>query len=238
MLFRSHEDGILSQFEGYDNLKEFDWDGYIKRYGNIQRLDRILEKEGDSANNYKVCKQADVLMLLYLFSAETLRKMFKRLNYTFNKDSIQKNINYYLNRTTNGSSLALIIHSWIEARQERERSWELFSQALETDMVDDRTGSTREGIHLAAMSGCIDILQRGYAGLEIRSDILILNPLLPKCINRISFHIRYRNHWLDLEITQKDVTVKSQTSKAKPIMVMIKDEIIRLYPGKLAYVDI
>ena len=125
-----------------------------------------------------------------------------------------------------------------EARQERERSWELFSQALETDMVDDRTGSTREGIHLAAMSGCIDILQRGYAGLEIRSDILILNPLLPKCINRISFHIRYRNHWLDLEITQKDVTVKSQTSKAKPIMVMIKDEIIRLYPGKLAYVDI
>ena len=233
-----HEDGILSQFEGYDNLKEFDWDGYIKRYGNIQRLDRILEKEGDSANNYKVCKQADVLMLLYLFSAETLRKMFKRLNYTFNKDSIQKNINYYLNRTTNGSSLALIIHSWIEARQERERSWELFSQALETDMVDDRTGSTREGIHLAAMSGCIDILQRGYAGLEIRSDILILNPLLPKCINRISFHIRYRNHWLDLEITQKDVTVKSQTSKAKPIMVMIKDEIIRLYPGKLAYVDI
>jgi alpha,alpha-trehalase len=132
----------------------------------------------------------------------------------------------------------LVIHAWIEARQARERSWEFFSQALETDMVDDRTGTTREGIHLAAMSGCIDILQRGYAGLEIRSDILILNPLLPKSINLISFHIRYRKHWLELEITQKDVKVKSLTSRARPITVMIKDEIIRLYPGNIAVVNI
>ncbi len=233
-----HKDGILSQFEGYENLKEFDWHGYKKKYKSIQRLDRILEKEGDSANNYKLCKQPDVLMLFYLFSAETLRKMFKRLDYPFEKAFIAKNINYYLHRTTNGSSLALTIHAWIEARQARDRSWELFSQALETDMVDARTDSTREGIHLAAMSGCIDILQRGYAGLEIRSDILILNPLLPKSINRIRFHIRYRKHWLNLEITQHVVKVRSLTSKATPITMMIKDEIIRLFPGNIAVVNI
>jgi len=233
-----HEEGIISQFEGYEDLEEFDWGGYKEKYGNIQRIDRILEKEGDSANNYKLCKQPDVLMIFYLFSAETLRKMFKRLDYTFDKDFIPKNINYYLKRTTNGSSLALTIHAWIEARQAREHSWDLFSQALETDMFDERTGSTREGIHLAAMSGCIDILQRGYAGLEIRSDILILNPLLPKTINRINFHIRYRKHWLDLEITQHNVMVTSLTSKAIPFTIMIKDEIIRLYPGKKAVVDI
>lgn len=233
-----HKDGILSQFEGYEKLKEFDWQGYRKKYGNIQRLDRILEKEGDSANNYKLCKQPDVLMLFYLFSAETLRKMFQRLDYPLDKDFIAKNINYYLHRTTNGSSLALTIHAWIDARQARDRSWELFSQALETDMVDARTGSTREGIHLAAMSGCIDILQRGYAGLEIRSDILILNPLLPDSINRIRFHIRYRKHWLNLEITQHLVKVQSLTSKATPITIMIKDEIIRLFPGNKAVVNI
>jgi alpha,alpha-trehalase len=232
------EDGIISQFEGYANLKEFDWQGYRSKYGNIQRVDRILEKEDDSANNYKLCKQPDVLMLFYLFSAETLKKMFKRLDYTLDKNFILKNINYYLNRTTNGSSLALTIHAWIEARLARGPSWELFSQALETDMVDARTGSTREGIHLAAMSGCIDILQRGYAGLEIRSDILILNPLLPKSIKRISFHIRYRKHWLGLEITQQNVRVKSLTSKAIPFTIMIKDEIIRLYPGNVAVVNI
>ncbi|MFT5698583.1 MAG: alpha,alpha-trehalase [Desulforhopalus sp.] len=233
-----HQDGILSQFEGYEKLKEFDWQGYTQKYGNIRRLDRILEKEGDSPNNYKLCKQPDVLMLFYLFSAETLRKMFKRLDYPLDKDFIAKNINYYLHRTTNGSSLALTIHAWIEARQARDRSWELFSQALETDMVDAHTGSTREGIHLAAMSGCIDILQRGYAGLEIRSEILILNPLLPKSINRIRFHMRYRKHWLNLEITQHIVKVKSLTSKATPITIMIKDEIIRLFPGNRAVVNL
>ena len=233
-----HEDGILSQFEGYENLKEFNWEGYKKKYGNIRRLDRILEKEGDSANNYKLCKQADVLMLFYLFSAETLKKMFKRLDYKVDKNFIQKTINYYLKRTTNGSSLALIIHAWIKARQARKDSWKFFSQALETDMVDDLTKSTQEGIHLAAMSGCIDILQRGYAGLEIRSDILILNPLLPKDINSISFQIRYRNHWLDLQISQKEVRVTSRNSRARPITMMIKDEIIRLYPGSIAVVYI
>lgn len=233
-----HGDGIISQFEGYDDLKEFNWEGYQKKYKDIRRLDRILEKEGDSANFYKLNKQPDVLMLFYLFSAETLKKMFKRLDYPLDRDFISKNINYYLSRTTNGSSLALVIHSWIEARQAREHSWQLFSQALETDMVKDPTGSTREGIHLAAMSGCIDILQRGYAGLEIRSDLLILNPLLPRSINRIRFHIRYRKHWLDIEITQRVVRVKSLTTKAIPFTMIIKDDIIKLYPGNLVVVEI
>ena len=69
-----HENGIISQFEGYDKLKEFDWDGYKKKYGNIQRLDRILEAEGDTPNNYKVSKQADVLMLFYLLTAEEMEE--------------------------------------------------------------------------------------------------------------------------------------------------------------------
>ena len=38
------------------------------RYGDIRRLDRILEAEGDTVNRYQASKQADVLMLGYLFS--------------------------------------------------------------------------------------------------------------------------------------------------------------------------
>ena len=64
-----HDDGVLTQFEGYERLQEFDWEGYRVRYGNIQRLDRLLEAEGDSTNRYKVSKQADVLMLLLLLSS-------------------------------------------------------------------------------------------------------------------------------------------------------------------------
>ena len=63
-----HGDGIISQFEGYEALEELDWDGYRAKYGNIQRLDRILRAEGDDPNRYKIAKQADTVMLFFLFS--------------------------------------------------------------------------------------------------------------------------------------------------------------------------
>ena len=71
-----HAGGIISQFEGYDDLKELDWEDYHARYGDISRLDRILEAENDTTNRYKVSKQADVLMLFYLLSAEELAALF------------------------------------------------------------------------------------------------------------------------------------------------------------------
>ena len=63
-------DGVISQFEGYGALEELDWDRLRRQYGNIQRLDRILEAEHDDVNRYKASKQADALMLLYLMSAD------------------------------------------------------------------------------------------------------------------------------------------------------------------------
>ena len=68
-----HSDGVISQFEGYEDLAELDWEGYRARYGDISRLDRILEGENDTPNAYKASKQADVLMLFYLLSADELR---------------------------------------------------------------------------------------------------------------------------------------------------------------------
>ena len=64
-----HADGVLDPVRG---LRAACWSSTGRatgrRYGNIQRLDRLLEAEGDSANRYKVSKQADVLMLLFLLS--------------------------------------------------------------------------------------------------------------------------------------------------------------------------
>jgi hypothetical protein len=57
------------------DLEELDWEGYRERYGDIHRLDRILEAEGDSVNRYKASKQADVLMLFYLLSSDELRAL-------------------------------------------------------------------------------------------------------------------------------------------------------------------
>jgi trehalose/maltose hydrolase-like predicted phosphorylase len=45
--------GIITQFEGYEQLAELDWNGYRARYGDIRRLDRILELEGDTRTGIK-----------------------------------------------------------------------------------------------------------------------------------------------------------------------------------------
>ena len=82
-----HADGVISQFEGYEQLAEFDWEAYRARYGDIGRLDLILAAEGDSPNNYRLSKQADVLMLFYLFSAEELRGLLESMGYSLPPDS-------------------------------------------------------------------------------------------------------------------------------------------------------
>ena len=82
--------GIISQFEGWDQLEELDWDAYRAKYGNIQRLDRILRAEGDDPDRYKLSKQADTVMLFYLFSDEELQRLFDRLGYDYGPDTVEQ----------------------------------------------------------------------------------------------------------------------------------------------------
>jgi alpha,alpha-trehalase len=226
-----HEDGILSQFEGYEQLEEFDWDGYRSRHGDISRLDRILESEGDTPNRYKVSKQADVLMLFYLLSADELGEIFARLGYDFEEDTIPRAVDYYLDRTSHGSTLSGVVHAWVLARSDRSRSWEFFLEALESDISDTQGGTTEEGIHLGAMAGTLDLLQRCYTGLEVRDDVLWLNPQLPTGLRRLAFTILYRGQLVELEFEDESVTVTSQTAQAAPISVGIGETVASLQAG-------
>ncbi len=223
-----HDNGVISQFEGYDSLTEFDWEGYRQKYGDIQRLDRILEAEGDSPNRYKLSKQADVLMLFYLFSADELGTLFTRLGYAFPYETIPRNIAYYMARTSHGSTLSRVVHSWVLARSDRERSWQLFRQALASDITDVQGGTTAEGIHLGAMAGTVDVLQRCYTGIEIRGEVLYLHPCLPKDLTNLHLDIRYCGHSLALDITPDTLTIKTLPSMASAITICVNDEMHQL----------
>jgi alpha,alpha-trehalase len=197
-----HDGNIISQFEHYDRLKELDWDKYREKYPNIQRMDRILEAEGDSPNNYKITKQADVLMLFYLFSAPELKTLFKQLDYPFEYETIPRNVDYYVHRTTYGSSLSWVVHSWVMARSDRKRSWSFFLKALQSDIDDIQGGTTQEGIHLGAMAGSVNILQEAFLGIKTRGNILWVNPELPEVLEKLEMQVRYRGSTLDFETTQ------------------------------------
>lgn len=238
MLVPFHNDGVISQFEGYEDLQEFNWDRYQEKYDNIQRLDRILKAEGDTPNRYKVSKQADVLMLFYLFSAEELSQLMEQLGYTLERDSIPKIIDYYLKRTSNGSSLSWIIHSWVAARRDRKRSWELFQQALKTDVADIQGGTTAEGIHLGAMAGCVDLIQRGYTGLECRGGMLHFNPQFPKTLVRGAIHLRYRGNSLAVDITPGSITLTAPVTMQEPLEVAVRETVFTLHAGQSKEIEL
>jgi trehalose/maltose hydrolase-like predicted phosphorylase len=229
-----HGDRILSQFEGYDRLDEFDFERYRATNGNIQRLDRILEAEHDTPNRYRVSKQADTLMLFYVFSTEELAGIFDRLGYEFDDDFAARNIRYYDSRTVDGSTLSSMVRAWIMSRLDRTRSWELFRTALLADINDVQGGTTREGIHLGAMAGTVDLIQRCYGGIETRDGVLFLNPVLPDQLHEVRFTIRYRGHQVALRISPSEVHARvgdDREGDARSIVIDVRGQRYELAPG-------
>jgi len=220
--------GIISQFEGYERLDEFDWDGYRQRYGDIHRLDRILEAEGDTPNRYKVSKQADVLMLAYLFSEAELRGIFEMLDYPFDEDTLARNFEYYCPRTAHGSTLSQVVHGTLSvimgpeefgkpyqqpdikelvARRLGEVDRQLFAHALRSDIDDIQGGATREGIHLGAMAATVDAVTRTFFRLAVSEDGLVLDPPVRDSRARVAFPVRFRGTLLDITVIGDTISI-------------------------------
>jgi len=231
-MFVPFHDGVISQFEGYQNLEELDWDSYRQRYPNIQRLDRILEAEGRSVNGYQASKQPDVLMLFYLLSADELRELLFDLGYPLEPEVIPRTIQYYLARTSHGSTLSALVHAWVLARAHRDQSLEYFRLLLESDVADVQGGTTAEGIHLAAMAGSVDLLQRCFTGLETRGGVLRFNPQWPDQLGTFTCRLRFRGHDIIVRISSTLLRVSAVAGEVPEIQVCCVDQWRTLRPGE------
>ncbi len=228
-----HDDGIISQFEGYEQLEELDWQSYRQRYGNIQRLDRILHSEGDDPNRYKLSKQADVVMLFYLFSPRALQRLFERLGYSYRSDTAARNIAYYDERTSHGSTLSFVTHAGALAALDPESSWERFLVALRSDAEDIQGGTTKEGIHMGVMAGTLDLMQRAYPGMEIRDGILAFAPRLPATVEHVAFWMQFQRTPLHVALDHDRLELAVRREGASgAIQVAVGDEIRELRPGE------
>ncbi|GAB2808119.1 glycosyl hydrolase family 65 protein [Streptomyces chlorus] len=225
--------GVISQFDGYGDLADLDWDGYRARYDSIRRLDRILEAEGDTVNRYQASKQADVLMLGYLFSPAELRDLFRRLGYDVEDEIWRRTVDYYLKRTSHGSTLSSLVHAWVLARVSRAEAWTYCQEALEQDVADLQGGTTGEGIHLGAMAGSLDLVQRGLTGLETREDALRLDPVPLPALSEYGFSLRYRGHWgVGVRLRPGKLRIGVPGSEEAPIRVVLTDRAVTVAPGE------
>jgi trehalose/maltose hydrolase-like predicted phosphorylase len=228
-----HGDGIISQFEGYEDLEELDWDAYRRRYdGNIQRLDRILRAEGDDPDRYMLAKQADTVVLFFLFPEQELRRLFARLGYDLAPDLIRRNVDFYDRRTSHGSTLSFVTHAAVLASLDPASSWERFLVALESDVGDVQGGTTKEGIHMGVMSGTLDLIQRGYVGSEIRDGTLYFKPRLTDRLEGLDFSMQFRGTPMRVQLADGELTVSAHPEgRSRPVKIGLGDDVRELCPG-------
>lgn len=226
-----HSDGVLSQFDGYEGLRELDWDAYREKYGNIGRLDLILTAEGDSPNNYKLSKQADTAMIFYLFPPAELNQVLERLGYTLNESTVRRTIEYYRERTSDGSTLSQIVYAWAINGFDPDAAWPLYQQALEADIDNDAGSSTSGGIHNGVMAGTVDYVQRCLAGMHVDGDTLCFNPALPDAVDDVSFRVYFRANPVQITASRTRVDVGVEADAKNPVTISVRGTTRKLFPG-------
>ncbi|MGH8326601.1 MAG: glycoside hydrolase family 65, partial [Steroidobacteraceae bacterium] len=155
---RPRSDGVIEQFAGFFELERYALPGEERLQPPVSRL-----FDAERINRLQLIKQADVLMLLYLFPEE------------FPHEVVRANYDYYEPRTDHGSSLSPAIHAAVAARLGlREQAERYFQQSLSLDL-SNKMGNSAAGVHAACMGGTWQALVFGLLGARL-TDAGILVP--------------------------------------------------------------
>jgi trehalose/maltose hydrolase-like predicted phosphorylase len=156
-------------------------------------MDRLLKAEGKTPDEYKVSKQADTLQLFYNLNHVTVGKLLSDAGYRMQDDYLVKNLEYYLKRTSHGSTLSRIVHARLANMvNDKELSWKLYMDALTSDYRDIQGGTTGEGIHAGVMAGTILVALQSYAGLDLQGEEPKINPKLPEHWRSMEFGFTFK----------------------------------------------
>jgi beta-phosphoglucomutase family hydrolase len=228
------EDGIISQFDGYMDLKELDWEGYRKRFYSIHRMDRILKAENDSPDNYKVAKQADTLMTWYVLEPEEVARILTQLGHTVDDpiDLLRRNYDFYEQRTSHGSTLSKVVHAVISRYiYPSTVSWDWFMEAMRSDILDTQGGTTIEGVHTGVMAGTLEVVKQDFVGLNMSSTPMRVDPDLPPHWGEVRLSFVWRKVWFDLAINHERVNMTAYHKGDRTLSVEIFGKPYKLKPG-------
>ena len=172
-----HADGVISQFEGYEDLEELDWDGLrAAREHPAARPDparggrRPEPLQGGQAGGH-----AHAVLPV---PRRRAGRLFEQLGYELRPTSVAQDDR--LLRPADLPRLDAEPHRPCRGSGsiDPSSSWERFLVALESDIDDIQGGTTAEGIHMGVMAGTLDLIQRIYLGTEIRDDVMHFDPRL------------------------------------------------------------
>lgn len=169
--------GLFEQFTGFFQLAPFDREKYQGRTTSYQGLLGL-----EMVQNYRIIKQADVLMLLTV------------LNQDFDLETKRVNWDYYYPITDHdyGSSLTPAFHVILACELgNMQEAYELFTRGNLVDLEDLR-GNTAEGCHAACCGAVWQAIVFGFAGLRVTQEGYSIQPRLPATWQRLAFSFLHR----------------------------------------------
>lgn len=207
---RENEDGLVPQDDTYLSLVDI-----------IPLFPEGTTLSDDPHKSHDVCwkngglpkvmmsKQADVMLLMYLFEDH------------FTPEVKKKNFYFYEKRCVHDSSLSLSTYSALAADLgEKETAYRLFGRAERIDL-GQVMWSSHAGIHAASLGGIWQCVVFGFMGVRRYGEKLRIEPHLPDEWTGASAHIYWKGERLEVTVTKEKLTVKNLTG-TKDVSILHK----------------
>lgn len=198
--------GICKQDDSFLNKKRWDL-----REIPPDRFPLLMHYHPLFLNRRQVCKQADTVLAHFLYREETPLVM-------------RRSYDYYETVTTHDSSLSACVFSMMAARLgDCEKALCYFNATAGIDL-DDQSGNTRDGLHIANMGGAYLSIVAGFGGMRLDREGLRLFPLLPEGWTGYAFPIVYRGSRVLVSVDSLGCTL--QLLEGEPVELTIYDVLL------------
>jgi alpha,alpha-trehalose phosphorylase len=174
---------ITQQCNGFTRLRSWDFE-----HTPPDEYPLLLHHHNYTLYSSRVVKQADLVFAIYLFG-DRWEEEQKRRDFAF-----------YEGVTVRDSSLSAAIQGVVAAEVGYlDLAWDYLT---ETSFIDlrDLAFNTRDGVHLAALSGVWHVIVAGFGGMRDRGEKMSFAPQLPPLLTRLSFGLLYRGRRLRVEV--------------------------------------
>lgn len=196
------ERGVFLQQEGF-------LDKELMPVNDIPKGQRPLNQNWSWDRILRSCfiKQADVLQGFYFFDDE------------FDTEALRRNFDFYEPMTVHESSLSPCVHSVLASKLGmKEKAYEMYLRTARLDL-DDYNNDTEDGLHITSMAGTWLAVVKGFGGLRVQNETLLLDPYCPDNWQSLAFKLRFRGVLIQVSVTQDSVTVENFS--AQPITLQL-----------------
>ena len=193
--------GIYEQFAGFGKLEPL----IIAELAPRRPIAADLLLGAERVAGAQVIKQADVLLLHHLVPDEVV------------PGSLEPNLRFYEPRTAHGSSLSPATHASLLARTgDCDAALDALRLAARMDL-DDLTGSTAAGLHLATMGGLWQAVVLGFGGVRPRAGMLQVDPVLPSSWSALELRVRF--HGSKVRVRAEHARLYIETDRTTAVVI-------------------